>query len=154
MIQLQTSGVYSTRRVQAASHAPIATTPQKDIVVADDEIAIALVVAELLAEEGYHVRTYHDGASALLGVTRHRPMLVLLDITMPVMSGDEVLVQLRSSGFQDLPVILMSAGVRLSDFRSLGATDFIAKPFDLQELLSCIEAHAEQQRLLNRRRDS
>lgn len=109
-----------------------------DILVADDEAPIAHVIAELLNEEGYTVLVCHDGASALLAIQEQRPHLVLLDNAMPVMTGGELLSELRQNGFSHLPVILMSAGSRLSEFLEQGATDIIPKPFDVERLLERI----------------
>lgn len=112
---------------------------QNDIVVADDEPAIAECIAEMLREEGYSVRVFHDGASALVAIEERRPLLALLDITMPVMSGDEVLEVLQQSRI-DVPVIVMSAATRLVGFLERGAAAVIAKPFDIDQLLHCVDA--------------
>lgn len=108
-----------------------------DILIADDEVPIAQVIAELLCEEGYAVRVVHDGASALLAIKERQPMLALLDIAMPVLTGDELLAQLRSEGY-DLPIILMSAGSRLSELHEHGATALLPKPFGLDTLLAYV----------------
>lgn len=113
-----------------------------DVVVVDDEAPIAQVIADLLIEEGYRVGVFHDGASALLAILEHPPRLVLLDIAMPVLTGDEVLIELRRRGYDHLPIILMSAGSRLSDFLPLGATAVIPKPFDLDQILACVSRYA------------
>ena len=119
------------------------TSSAIDILVADDEAPIAHVIAELLNEEGYTVRVCHDGASALLAIQEQHPHLVLLDNAMPVMTGGELLSKLRQNGFGHLPVILMSAGSRLSEFLEQGATDVIPKPFDAERLLERIARYVQ-----------
>lgn len=111
------------------------TTPS-DILVVDDEVPIAQLVASALEEEGYPVRVVHDGASALLQIIERRPALVLLDVAMPVMVGDELLRYLRRKGFADLPVIIMTAGLQPELYLEQGANDVLPKPFDIFVLLN------------------
>ncbi|MBC8162801.1 MAG: response regulator [Roseiflexaceae bacterium] len=115
-----------------------------DIIVADDETAIATVIADLLHEEGFSVGVFHDGASALLAIEAHQPGLVLLDNTMPVMTGEELLEKLRQRGFTELPIVLMSAATRLDEFLDKGATEVIAKPFELDKILSCVDTYMQR----------
>ena len=106
-----------------------------DILVVDDEVPIAEFIGTVLQEEGYPVRTAHDGASALLEIIERPPRLVLLDIAMPVMVGDELLRYLRRKGFAHLPVIVMTAGLHPEIYLSQGANDVLPKPFDMEVLL-------------------
>jgi DNA-binding response OmpR family regulator len=106
-----------------------------DILVVDDEVPIAEFIAAALQEEGYPVRIAHDGASALLEIVERRPSLVLLDVAMPVMVGDELLRNLRQNGYADLPVIIMTAGLHPEIYLSQGANDVLPKPFDMEVLL-------------------
>lgn len=115
-----------------------------DILIADDEVSIASVIAETLAEEGYAVQVVHDGASALLAIKQQPPKLALLDIAMPVITGDELLAQLRREGFSDLPIILMSAGTQLQEFLARGATAVIPKPFALENLLDYAQQYTRR----------
>ena len=64
--------------------------------VADDEISITSFIVDALTDEGYRVRVFHDGASALLAIQADLPALVLLDHAMLAMTGMELLIQLRS----------------------------------------------------------
>jgi len=109
-----------------------------DILIVDDEAPIAQVVAELLCDEGYPVRVVHDGASALLEIMRRRPGLILLDVGLPVMLGDELLRYLRQHGFPDLPVIMMTAALQPELYLAYGANAVLPKPFDLGELLEVV----------------
>lgn len=112
-----------------------------DILIVEDELPIAQLIAETLDDEGYRVRVLHDGASALLEITRRPPALVLLDVAMPVMLGSDVLTYLRGNGFEDLPVIMMTASLNAESYAALGATDVLAKPFEVDELLAMVARH-------------
>jgi CheY-like chemotaxis protein len=110
------------------------------ILVVDDEEAIAFLVADALQEEGYTVRIHHDGASALLDIINDPPDLMLLDIAMPVMVGDELLRYLRRRGYV-LPVIVMTAGMQPGAYLAQGANAVLPKPFDLEHLLELVAQH-------------
>jgi DNA-binding response OmpR family regulator len=111
------------------------------ILVVDDERAITDFVLEALSEEGYEVTTCHDGATALSLIQAAPPDLVLLDIGLPVMTGDIVLRALRAGGFDRLAVVVATAGTNAEQYLALGATDVIKKPFTLDRLLTTVEAH-------------
>ncbi|HWQ14724.1 MAG TPA: response regulator transcription factor [Roseiflexaceae bacterium] len=118
-----------------------AGAPKRTVLVVDDEKAIAYLVADALEEEGYSVRVHHDGASALLDIINAPPDLVLLDIAMPVMVGDELLHYLRRHGYPDLPVIVMTAGLQPEAYLAQGANAVLPKPFDLERLLELVARH-------------
>lgn len=126
------------------------TTPRRtahpsaapQILVVDDEAPIAGLIADMLEDEGYQVWTRHDGASALIDILSHPPDLLILDIAMPVMVGDELLRYLRTHGYESLPVVVMTAGLRPDQYLAQGATAVIAKPFNLLEMLALVERHA------------
>ncbi|MCI9310813.1 MAG: response regulator transcription factor [Lawsonibacter sp.] len=106
----------------------------KTIAVIDDDIHIGNVLEELLQREGYAVLRAYSGTEALLLLERHRPDLVLLDLMLPGLSGEEVLARIEG-----VPVMVVSAKVGVEDKVSLllnGAVDYITKPFDSRELLA------------------
>jgi DNA-binding response OmpR family regulator len=110
----------------------------KKILIVDDEPLILKVLGIKLRVAGYDVITALNGQQALELVDSARPDIMLLDIIMPGMDGFQVLQKLRP--LSDLPVIAFSArpeGARKA--LSLGANDFLAKPFDLDELLMRIQ---------------
>ncbi len=109
-----------------------------EILVVDDHREITELVADALSDEGFEVRVAHDGASALRAVQERRPDLLLLDVAMPVMCGDEVLQYLRSQGDRDLPIILMTADRAPERYAGLGANQLIRKPFDIGRLIQLI----------------
>lgn len=108
----------------------------KTIAIVDDDIYIGNMLEELLRREGYHVLRAYSGTEALLLLTRNRPDLVLLDLMLPGLSGEEVLPKI-----QGIPVIVLSAKADVGDKVSLllgGAADYMTKPFDTSELLARI----------------
>jgi len=112
-------------------------SPNNEILVVDDEVAIVTFVSELLAEEGHTIRTAYDGAQAVDAITARPPTLVLLDYSMPHLTGADVLRQVRQSG-STLPIIMMSAEGQAQPFLAQGANAFLYKPFDLHVLLDTV----------------
>jgi two-component system response regulator ChvI len=112
-----------------------------NIALVDDDKNILASVSMLLEQEGYHVRTFPDGASALTALSATPPDLAILDIKMPRMDGLELLRRLRQNG--DLPVIfLTSKDEEIDELMGLnaGADDYIRKPFSQRLLLERVKA--------------
>jgi two-component system phosphate regulon response regulator PhoB len=109
------------------------------VLVVDDEPDIVALVAYHLAKAGYRVSTASSGTDALEAVRRERPALVVLDLMLPGMSGYEVLEQLRSAdATRDVAVLMLTARREEPDRiqgLSLGADDYLTKPFSPQELV-------------------
>jgi len=109
------------------------------ILVVDDEPDIVALVAYHLAKAGYRVSTASSGTEALESTRRDRPALVVLDLMLPGMSGYEVLEQLRASDATRGVAVLMLTARREEPDRirglSLGADDYLTKPFSPQELV-------------------
>jgi two-component system response regulator ChvI len=111
------------------------------IALVDDDRNILTSVGMLLEQEGYHVRTYADGASALTALQATPPDLAILDIKMPRMDGLELLRRLRQGA--DLPVIfLTSKDEEIDELMGLnaGADDYVRKPFSQRLLLERVKA--------------
>lgn len=111
------------------------------ILVVDDEERIINFLRSKLKASGYEVLTAGDGLEALGLVQSRQPDLVLLDLLMPKMDGLETLRELRS--FSPVPVIILTAkGADSDKIRGLklGADDYLAKPFNPDELVARIEA--------------
>ena len=112
-----------------------------NIALVDDDKNILASVSMLLEQEGYHVRTFSDGASALTALSANPPDLAILDIKMPRMDGLELLRRLRQTA--DLPVIfLTSKDEEIDELMGLnaGADDYIRKPFSQRLLLERVKA--------------
>jgi two-component system response regulator ChvI len=111
------------------------------IALVDDDKNILASVTMLLEQEGYHVRSYTDGASALTALTATPPDLAILDIKMPRMDGMELLRRLRQA--MEIPVIfLTSKDEEIDELMGLnaGADDYIRKPFSQRLLLERVKA--------------
>ncbi len=111
------------------------------IALVDDDKNILTSVSIALEQEGYHVRTYTDGAAALAAFSSTPPDLAVLDIKMPRMDGMEVLRRLRQKS--ELPVIfLTSKDEEIDELMALnaGADDYIKKPFSQRLLLERVRA--------------
>ena len=110
-----------------------------DVLVVDDDDAIRDTVAEVLKAEGYTVQAAANGAEALVAIDAQRPRLVLLDMRMPVLDGWGFVAGLTERGIR-LKVLVLTAtqdAERWAD--EIGADGFIAKPFDLDDLLDNVE---------------
>ncbi len=108
------------------------------ILVVDDEHDIRTVVRMCLESEGYRVRLAADGRRALELILAESPAAVLLDLNMPLMTGQELLAELRARQV-DVPVLFMSAAGRASaEAARCGAAGWVPKPFDLDDLLETV----------------
>jgi two-component system, NtrC family, response regulator AtoC len=126
------------------------------ILIADDSAAIRDVLREALVDEGYDVSEAASGDEVLAEFNGNgvpKPDLVLMDIRMPGKDGIEVLRALRASRDAELPIIVMTAFGSAStaiEAMKLGAFDYIAKPFELEEVTVAIERFFERQDLSDR----
>lgn len=107
------------------------------ILIADDDPTIRALLTELLEDEGYTVQACCDGFDALCAARCAVPALLILDVAMPMMSGDEVMRRLRDDGFEG-PIIIASAATDLGRFLRQGATRVLPKPFELHTLLHLV----------------
>jgi CheY-like chemotaxis protein len=112
---------------------------QAPILVVDDDPGIRQTVREILDLEGYPVETAADGAEALRAVERHRPSLVLLDMRMPQLDGWGFARAARERGLA-LRIVVMTAAENARRWaEEIGADGYVAKPFELDELLRAVE---------------
>lgn len=120
------------------------TATATSVLVVDDEPQVVWMLRFSLEAEGYQTLEARDGRAALEEIRRHRPGLVLLDVMMPVMDGWSVLEALQALPEQERPrVIVVSARASLRDrakAAELGADAFVAKPFNVEDLLDLIRA--------------
>ena len=111
----------------------------KNILIIDDDLHIGNVLEETLNGEGYGVTRAYSGTEAVLLLSQTKPDLVLLDLMLPGLSGEEVLPHMKG-----IPVIVMSAKVDVDNKVALllgGAVDYVTKPFHTKELLARIAVH-------------
>lgn len=108
----------------------------KVILVVEDDIYVGNMIEETLIGEGYTVLRAYSGTEALLVLSEKRPDLILLDLMLPGLGGEEILDSMKG-----IPVIIVSAKADAGDKVNLllgGAADYITKPFDTGELLARI----------------
>jgi DNA-binding response OmpR family regulator len=118
---------------------------RKKILCIEDDLETAALIGEDLAERGYEVLSAHDGHAGLAAILGGHPDLVLCDISMPVMSGFEVLERLTDMAprFHNVPFVFLTAltdrDMQLKG-RQLGADDYVTKPIDFDLLAAIIAA--------------
>ena len=118
------------------------------ILIAEDDKKTAALVALYLEREGFETLVAYDGAQALDLAQRHKPMFVVLDLMLPEVDGWEVCRQLRQSS--DVPILILSAREEEVDRVSgltLGADDYVVKPFSPRELVARVKAILRRGRL-------
>ena len=117
-------------------------TKQKILIVDDDE-NIAELISLYLTKECFDTMMVHDGEDALAAFDTYHPNLILLDLMLPGLSGEELLPKI-----QEIPVIVVSAKTGVDDKVQLllkGAADYITKPFEMKELLARIAVQLRKQ---------
>jgi DNA-binding NarL/FixJ family response regulator len=133
------------RRAARAKAEPIPAAPAKRILCVEDDRETVALIAEELIDRGFEVEVAHDGREALARILRDAPDLVLSDISMPVMSGFELLERLTAAAprFADMPFVFLTAlADRENELRGrrLGADDYVTKPVDFEMLTAIIHA--------------
>jgi len=116
----------------------------RPILVIDDDVEILAMLRDFLEGEGLAVRTAGNGAEALDIVDAVAPALILLDMRMPVLDGWGFAARLRERR-ATYPIVVMTAAESAQRWADeIGANGFIAKPFDVDELLQLIERHRKR----------
>ena len=108
----------------------------KNILIIDDDVHIGNMLEETLVNEGYSVSRAYSGTEALLVLSQSKPDLILLDLMLPGLNGEDVLPHIKG-----IPTIVVSAKVDIDNKVDLllgGAADYITKPFNTKELLARI----------------
>lgn len=125
------------------------------ILIADDDEAIAGLIADALQDEGYTTQTVSDGTQAYAAV-QHTPFdLILLDVMMPHMDGLELMRKIRDE--VSSPIVFVTAKNRTLDTMmglEMGADDYITKPFIVEELVARVKAHLRREERKSRQQAS
>lgn len=122
------------------------------ILVVEDDQTIRELVRDFLVEQNYLVETASDGVEAIEITKKHQPDLVILDLSLPKLTGESVCKEIKRL-YPQMPVIILTAKNRIDDILGgfkLGADDYISKPFEIEELLARIRAklkNTEQEKL-------
>jgi len=112
------------------------------ILIVDDEAGVRELLGDALRIAGFETSTASDGMSALTAIRNKKPDLLIIDINMPLMDGFELVERLRSTG-DNTPALMLSARADHADVTrglTLGADDYVTKPFGLEELLLRVKA--------------
>jgi len=112
------------------------------ILVVDDDLGLQNYLKELLTENNYYVKLASDGAEALNILSNGLPDIVILDLNLPNISGESVCQEIRKK-HKELPIVVLTGKNETTDvvnLLSLGADDYIAKPFVAEEFLARIKA--------------
>jgi DNA-binding response OmpR family regulator len=120
-------------------------TPKKRILIVDDEASITrLLKLNLEQTNNYEVRVENSPNHALLAAHAFHPDLILLDLLMPGKDGGELASEFQASPkFKNVPVVFLTAAATKEEVKShhgmVGGLPFLAKPVDVQEVLSCLK---------------
>ena len=128
---------------------------KQTILVVDDDREIVRVIAKLLELEGYQILKAYDGVEALAMLEKHTVHLILMDVMMPKMNGLSAVMKIRET--QNIPIIIMSAKTEESDKiigLSMGADDYVSKPFSTEELVARVKAQLRRYMTLGSALDS
>jgi two-component system response regulator MprA len=137
----------STDKLHERVCAPLRASVATRVLLVDDNPKLVRLLERGLAYEGFEVRTATTGEAALAAARTWQPHLVLLDIAMPGPDGFEVCRRLRLA--DDVPVVMLTARDEVVDkvqALNLGADDYVAKPFDFDELLARVRAVLRRRR--------
>jgi putative two-component system response regulator len=122
-----------------------------NVLIVDDAPANLELLAEILRERGIEPRPVLSGQQAIVAAQADPPDLILLDINMPVMNGFEVYARLKADAtFKDIPVIFITALMETADKLkafSMGAVDYVTKPFQAEEVCARVETHLRLRKL-------
>jgi len=132
--------------------------PKGNLLIVDDKPANLRLLAAMLIEQGYKVRSAINGRLALTATQAAPPDMILLDINMPEMNGYEVCERLKADeSTHDIPIIFISALDETQDkvkAFTVGGVDYITKPFQLEEVLARVETHLALRKLQKQLQDA
>lgn len=133
------------RTVSSSTPMDLGSTSKGNVLLVDDTLDNLRLLSSILSDQGYKVRSVIRGSMALTAVQASPPELILLDITMPEMSGYEVCQRLKQDPkTAEIPVIFISALDDILDkvrAFGVGGVDYISKPFHLEEVLARVNTH-------------
>ena len=113
------------------------------ILVVDDDLPILILMRNILREFGFDPETAATGQDAIAAARNKTPDVILLDLKMPGMTGEEVIAGLREARVGDVPILILSGEpVDPQEIARLGVAGAIQKPFDVPDLVETIRAHA------------
>jgi DNA-binding response OmpR family regulator len=118
--------------------------PAKRMLIAEDDDRVARLLVDAFRAEGFRTRRVRDGIAAINYILSNKPDVVLLDRRLPRLSGDEVCQMVRKTeSIHHIPIVFLSGLIAVADRLaafSLGADDYVAKPFAMDEVVARVEA--------------
>ena len=118
--------------------------PRPRVLVVDDDDQLCTTICEVLRDDGFATASVPHGAAALEMAEAHEPALILLDLRMPIMDGWSFVEQYRRASVAPAAIILMSGNADLEGIaQHLGADGHLRKPFDIEELRSCVASRLD-----------
>jgi CheY-like chemotaxis protein len=123
--------------------------PEEPVLIVEDDEDCREMLAALLVAHGYRIVTAENGAEALTVARQHQPCLILLDLMMPVMDGEDFRrTQLADPQIRDIPIVVVSARIGAAEIADrLGAVGVIPKPLDLDQVAATIEEVCAKQQM-------
>ncbi len=121
----------------------------ENVLVVDDDREIVDAIAIILKNEGYNIYKAYDGMQALDTLTANKIQLVIIDVMMPRLDGLSAIMHIREK--QNIPIIVLSAKSEDSDKilgLSMGADDYVSKPYNPQELVARVKSHLRRYTML------
>ncbi|MGO1596673.1 MAG: response regulator transcription factor [Sphingobacterium sp.] len=119
-----------------------------NVLYVEDEESLAMIVKDSLESHGFQVHHVSNGGQALANRQRHTPDVIVLDVMLPLMDGFSIATEIRKTDLHT-PIIFLTAMTQTEDVVKgfkLGATDYIRKPFKIEELIVRIEASLKKNR--------
>ncbi len=108
-----------------------------DLILAEDEPALGMIVKESLQTRGFTVRLCEDGEKALIAFQNREPQIMVLDVMMPIMDGFTLAKKIRAEN-EEIPIIFLTAKSQTEDVLTgfdVGGNDYLKKPFSMEELI-------------------
>lgn len=125
-----------------------------NILIVEDDIDINGLLSKILTKEGYNVRQAFSGSEGKMCLEFFEFDIVLLDLMLPGITGEEFIEQIRK--IKNTPIMVISAKTTVEDkinVLRLGADDFVTKPFDVQEVLARVEAHLRRNKIISNKKE-
>ncbi|MBT2560817.1 response regulator transcription factor [Pedobacter sp. ISL-68] len=114
------------------------TNMHKEIYILEDDKDIGFILNHLLLDEGYQVYVFETVTEFRKALVTGRPDLLLMDVRLPDGNGLELCAEIKSAQKHDIPVLMMSADWPMHDHKACQADAYIAKPFDIGQVVSKI----------------
>lgn len=125
-----------------------------NILIVEDDIDINGLLSKILTKEGYNVRQAFSGSEGKMCLEFFEFDIVLLDLMLPGITGEEFIKEIRK--IKNTPIMVISAKTTVEDkinVLRLGADDFVTKPFDVQEVLARVEAHLRRNKIISNKKE-